>query len=441
MASEGVDFQFTNTLINYDLPWNPMRLEQRIGRVDRIGQKSDTITVFNMCYENTIDERILDILDKKIKRFENVFGNTEKVIGEEIKKIISAYFTNKLTPEQEHKLVAQSKLAIINNEMEEEKLENEALSLVAHGGYVLDKINRINKTGVSIQPNDLLNLLTIYFKAVNNGNFIKAEAANVYKIRLSEITAHEFAQFMANHGLLNQSKLQHEMECKCKFINKTIYESGLEIINQFHPLIKFVIHKLKEQINQLVFRFSACAIDKNFIDLPAGNYGLYLQSWSINGIFNEQKVIVNIINLDSSSILDDIDSEAQMYKLRSNSIDLDGEEGDKIRQYDLFKEYRIIKEFTTTTYNDYRESRKFEHNEKINREIEMLKAEYMDKRSAKENQINDETERKLPSVKLRQRELGIIELTYNTTILKLETKLKNFIANYEEVGFIVFMVR
>ena len=62
VASEGVDLQFCRVVINYDLPWNPMKVEQRIGRIDRIGQKSPKITIWNLFYADTIDERVYDRL-------------------------------------------------------------------------------------------------------------------------------------------------------------------------------------------------------------------------------------------------------------------------------------------------------------------------------------------------------------------------------------------
>ena len=62
VASEGVDLQFSSLLINYDLPWNPARIEQRIGRIDRIGQEAEKILIWNFIYTHTIDERIYDRL-------------------------------------------------------------------------------------------------------------------------------------------------------------------------------------------------------------------------------------------------------------------------------------------------------------------------------------------------------------------------------------------
>jgi len=80
IGAEGRNLQFCQTMINYDLPWNPMRLEQRIGRIHRIGQTSD-VFVFNFCIKDSIEEYILYILDKKINMFELVIGEIDSILG------------------------------------------------------------------------------------------------------------------------------------------------------------------------------------------------------------------------------------------------------------------------------------------------------------------------------------------------------------------------
>src|SRR5258708_2417807 len=79
-GGEGRNFQFCHRLINYDLPWNPMRVEQRIGRVDRIGQQ-DPITIFNFHVQGTIEGRILDVLEKRIRVFEEAVGGLDPILG------------------------------------------------------------------------------------------------------------------------------------------------------------------------------------------------------------------------------------------------------------------------------------------------------------------------------------------------------------------------
>ena len=80
-GGEGRNFQFAHILVNYDLPWNPMRVEQRIGRVDRIGQ-DHPVTVFNFHVQGTIEGRILDVLEQRIRLFEESIGGLDPILGD-----------------------------------------------------------------------------------------------------------------------------------------------------------------------------------------------------------------------------------------------------------------------------------------------------------------------------------------------------------------------
>jgi SNF2 family DNA or RNA helicase len=79
-GGEGRNLQFADTVINYDLPWNPMRIEQRIGRVHRIGQKQP-VFVFNLCTAGSLEARILSVLHEKIRMFELVVGEIGSILG------------------------------------------------------------------------------------------------------------------------------------------------------------------------------------------------------------------------------------------------------------------------------------------------------------------------------------------------------------------------
>lgn len=78
-GGEGINLQFCNTIINFDLPWNPMRLEQRIGRVHRLGQEKD-VKIFNFATEGTVEEHILRLLYEKIQLFEKVVGELDEIL-------------------------------------------------------------------------------------------------------------------------------------------------------------------------------------------------------------------------------------------------------------------------------------------------------------------------------------------------------------------------
>ncbi|MCC7086441.1 MAG: DEAD/DEAH box helicase family protein [Pirellulales bacterium] len=79
-GGEGRNLQFANTLVNFDLPWNPMRIEQRVGRIHRIGQTRD-VFIFNLCTAESLEARLLTLLEEKIRMFELVVGEVGSILG------------------------------------------------------------------------------------------------------------------------------------------------------------------------------------------------------------------------------------------------------------------------------------------------------------------------------------------------------------------------
>ncbi|MCV7316125.1 DEAD/DEAH box helicase [Mycolicibacillus parakoreensis] len=112
VASEGLDFEFCSAVVNYDLPWNPMEIEQRIGRIDRIGQLEETMLVVNFVNDATIDERILSRLLERIGIFESSIGALEPIIAANAPKVLEAGFDFTLTPEQRAQKIHEVETAI-----------------------------------------------------------------------------------------------------------------------------------------------------------------------------------------------------------------------------------------------------------------------------------------------------------------------------------------
>lgn len=104
-AAEGINLQFCNLVVNYDLPWNPQRIEQRIGRCHRYGQKFDVVVVNFLNKSNAADVRVYELLDEKFKLFNGVFGASDDVLGAvesgvDFEKRIASIYQKCRTPQQ-----------------------------------------------------------------------------------------------------------------------------------------------------------------------------------------------------------------------------------------------------------------------------------------------------------------------------------------------------
>lgn len=132
VAGEGLDFEFCSAVVNYDLPWNPMEVEQRIGRIDRFGQTEELIHILNFHTPGTIESDIIARVHDRIGVFEASIGELEPILRSELPGIRRTMFDFSLTPEQrvaqiEATLVAQNIKAGIQQQVEEAA---EALSVL-----------------------------------------------------------------------------------------------------------------------------------------------------------------------------------------------------------------------------------------------------------------------------------------------------------------------
>jgi len=119
-AAEGVNLQFCSLLVNYDLPWNPQRVEQRIGRCHRYGQKHDVVVINFLNQRNAADQRVLELLQDKFHLFDGVFGASDQILGQiesgiDFEKRIAEIYDRCRTP-----AAIEAALATLRAELEED---------------------------------------------------------------------------------------------------------------------------------------------------------------------------------------------------------------------------------------------------------------------------------------------------------------------------------
>ena len=137
VAGEGLDFEHCHVVVNYDLPWNPMRVEQRIGRCDRLGQMSEKVFVGNLASDGTIEERILSRLYQRLDIFERALGELEVILGEAMASFERDLFRRGLTRQQQDDELERIAQVIENNELNRESVASSSV-ISTQGRLLMD---------------------------------------------------------------------------------------------------------------------------------------------------------------------------------------------------------------------------------------------------------------------------------------------------------------
>ena len=170
VGCEGLDYQFCDAMVNYDLPWNPMRVEQRIGRIDRYGQNSETAVIYNLITPGTVDAEIYDRCLLRIGIFRESIGGSEEILGEITREIKNIAENFSLTPEEQAnrlQQLADNGIRIIH---EQEELEQQQSKL-----FGLSQLNFENELVSKascfwLKPNKLANLIKLYLQHLGAEN-------------------------------------------------------------------------------------------------------------------------------------------------------------------------------------------------------------------------------------------------------------------------------
>ena len=287
VASEGVDLQFSRCIANYDLPWNPMRIEQRIGRIDRIGQEASKVLIVNMVYGDTIDERIYTLLLEKIGIFERSIGGMEVILGE-LRDLEGALLRQELTEEEETKRIEQTEIAFANKRKQQDELEKQASHLVAFEDFVLRQVKEDHDLKRRITSHDLKVYARDYLDRHAEEPFEFREDPNeplCVEIALPPKLRVDLAEYIRNERMPTGTRLTEGHLRRYVFSHKIEHPSQRrERINQFHPLIRFIGSRLKPSAEEfcplVAFQLRSGQGENSW---PAGDYAFALRRWRFGG--------------------------------------------------------------------------------------------------------------------------------------------------------------
>ena len=308
VAAEGVDLQFSSLLINYDLPWNPMRIEQRIGRIDRIGQNAERILIWNFVYSDSIDERIYNRLLLRLNIFEQALGSIEAMLGEQIRELGYYLLVHKLTVEEEALRIDQTAVALETMNRTQENLENEATQLIAHGEYIQNQVKAARELGRYVTGEDLSRYVRDFFvKEYEGSRFIQKGNDERYLVELSVEAKIRLGAFIDTYHLAGKTRILREPNPVVLFENQVgIHKHRVEVISQYHPIIRFVSEELRSKGKAGgYFPVSAVEVNRASIsDVDEGVYVYAIARWSISGARDIERLEYSVVRLDKTKRLE-----------------------------------------------------------------------------------------------------------------------------------------
>ena len=356
VGSEGLDYQFCDMMINYDLPWNPMKIEQRIGRIDRRGQRSETVSIYNMITDGTVDADIYYRCLMRIGIFESSIGECEEILGDIATQIDQIVVDSSLTDEERKEKLEQMADNEVRKIQELTKLEEEEKEFFGFNISEYTTTQEIhNAENPWLSQKSLQIMIEQYLSnRLGQGTYIVGEG-EVKQLRLSAAARHElredFRKLPSGRNAVRQS---WDVYLKGNApLHKITFDSDAAekerdafFITAMHPLAKQAAAYYK-------------ATEKAYIrlqyandDLPNGTYHFSVYAWTYVGINPHFKLVVVCNDDVIASELPDILQEAQSCASAVNikSSDWDSLEGKQVKLWQTEKSSEIAEAETTSIF-------------------------------------------------------------------------------------------
>ncbi|MBO8130957.1 MAG: DEAD/DEAH box helicase [Candidatus Marinimicrobia bacterium] len=305
VGGEGLDFEFCNVIFNYDLPWNPMRVEQRIGRLDRYGQQHEKILIYNFSMVGTIDDEILNRLYRRINVFERYIGDLDAILGDQITELTKEIFNTKLTYEQKVQKIEKIAENIERRQKELEEFEKECQKFIGQDEYFNQEVTRILETKRFITSDEVLFLLKFFLKT----NFPKSTLHppkrgrdNVFVLKCDE----GFRRFVRQYASSTENikEIERKMSFDGGFLvtfsdQEACRDDSLEFITIHHPIMKAIKRFYDENKQQIhaTAQFSLRGDNKYH-----GNYLFFIYLLEKTALKKDLILIPILVNLANEKV-------------------------------------------------------------------------------------------------------------------------------------------
>lgn len=319
VGSEGLDYQFCNTMINYDLPWNPMRIEQRIGRIDRRGQISEAVNIYNMITEGTVDADIYYRCLWRIGVFEESVGECEKILGgieAQVREVAENYELTEEERQAKLEQIADNEIRKVQELHRLEDAEKELFGFDLSEHMMSKEVQEAESPWLSQRSLEILVNCYLANRLGENGcqnaeinkRYIWGDSS-IKRLRLPPEARKKLRDDLAElPNIKSSAKRKWEQYLKGNERNQRItFDSETASRNQevffittVHPLVRQAARYFAfEQKTYINLRYDTDSI-------PAGDYPFVVYAWNYTGINPHVKLIAICENADVEKEIMDI---------------------------------------------------------------------------------------------------------------------------------------
>lgn len=298
VGSEGLDFQFCDTLVNYDIPWNPMRIEQRIGRIDRYGQQSQTVAIYNFVTPGTVDFDIYGRCLLRIGVFERSIGGSEAILGEiagRLQAVADDFLLTDIERDARLRQLADNEIRqIIETDALEER-EAELFGVRIETGRIDDEIAAASSRW--LEPQAIERLVGLYLeRSLDVARSPVSGQGPAKSLRLSAEARRRLVVPRARGSRLNLAEREwdgwlrgDQQTLGLTFDRATAHDDrSLAFITPVHPLTQAAARAFAGDEEVVVtLRVSDPA-------LPAGDHPFAIYQWQLRGL-REDAMLVPIV--------------------------------------------------------------------------------------------------------------------------------------------------
>lgn len=458
VGGEGLDLQFCRIVLNWDLPWNPMKVEQRIGRVDRIGQQSESVDIINLIASNTIEEIVYDRLYQRLDIIRHALGDFEPILGEIVKDLDIILSDPTLSLAERAAEIDRATQAAEARKQQADQLEREAPGLIAHGENILNRIKEANAPHKMLSSSDLRDyIVSTLVENFPDTRFDRVPGApiEIYEARLSSRAQAEFARFLDSSAKRYPTRFRRDAGSGVRVIFGSNPDPGrfkaIDTVPMTHPLARFASEIRQRRLAGLAIRpVTSLRISRQETGgLKQGRYAVAVERWSIDGLVPVDKLFYLASEMRTGEVVGPDDAEKLLIQALSSDPSLSALAPEELSSAIDAVETRIVP-LIANARDDFENAEAARHYDQIETQIALVQEHRERKRTDMKSRILDlelsggdvqQKDKKLRSAKMLQGKLDKFLARMDVKLDDLKVKEDAFeIAQPQLVGVAIIEV-